>query len=159
MAFLSVGMRGLDLAQRAIEKVNRSAESGIRRAINITALKIQSKARENLTNSGAIDTGNLRQKVVVRFRNGGTAASIEAQALYGGFVESGAKFTTMPPPSALADWVRRHGMPPSAAFAIAKAIKARGGLKARPFLVPAWSEEAPLLPDRMVEEIRKDIAS
>jgi HK97 gp10 family phage protein len=63
---------------------------------------------------------------------------------------SGGKF---PPLKEIARWVKQKGLDESAVFPIARAI-ARHGLRARPFLTPAFEAEAP----KTVARIKKVVA-
>lgn len=63
----------------------------------------------------------------------------------------------MPPPDALAGWARRHGLPASALFVLARAI-GRRGIKGRFFMAKAKTAVEAALPgrvDKMGKEIEK----
>ena len=79
-----------------------------------------------------VDTGHL--KASIAFKAKATEVEIGTNIFYARFQEFGTK-PHFPPPSALAVWARRHGMP-GAEFAIARKI-AKRGTRPRPFLVPA----------------------
>jgi len=106
------------------------------------------------------DMGILRNSIRPYFYSGrtGIVGEISTNCGYGAFVEfgtgplgrstykgqlpegyvhgSGGK---MPPIEVIRDWCRRHKIPESAAFVIARKI-GRNGLKARPYFVPAWEK-------------------
>jgi len=106
------------------------------------------------------DMGILRNSIRPYFYSGrtGIVGEISTNCGYGAFVEfgtgplgrsthrgqlpegyvhgSGGK---MPPIEVIRDWCRRHKIPESAAFAIARKI-GRNGLRARPYFVPAWEK-------------------
>lgn len=114
------------------------------------ALEIDARAKVAVP----VDTGRLRSSIRPVFRNGlagevgtnvkyakfieyGTGplgAMTNEQALPPGYVH-GPTFT--PPSEKLKGWSKRHGGNDAGAYNIAKAIKMKGGAKARPFLGPA----------------------
>jgi len=83
-----------------------------------------------------VDTGRLRQSITTKIDKAVVPqwATVGPSVKYGRYVEFGRKPGSRPPPvAALLPWVKRHGMPPSAAFAIARAI-AKRGIKPKPFM-------------------------
>jgi hypothetical protein len=64
----------------------------------------------------------------------------------------GGKF---PPLAVIARWCKRKKLPPESVFPIARAI-ARNGLRARPFLTPAYEEERPKILSRIKAVIAKE---
>ena len=60
----------------------------------------------------------------------------------------------MPPPQALLGWMRRHGIPASMAFVLARAI-GRRGIKGRFFLKKAMDSVERSLPNLMSEMMRR----
>jgi phage gpG-like protein len=83
-----------------------------------------------------VDTGRLRQSITTEIDRGVIPqwANIGPSVKYGKFVEFGRRPGSRPPPaSALIPWMKRHGMPASGAFALARAI-GRRGIKPNPFM-------------------------
>ena len=83
-----------------------------------------------------VDTGRLRASITTEIDSAVIPrwANIGPSVKYGRFVEFGRKPGSRPPPSsALVPWMKRHGMPASGAFALARAI-ARGGIKPQPYM-------------------------
>lgn len=154
MAFISVGSRGLEAVRDRLKAYGDKADTAIRKGVAETALAIQAKAKRNLTDDGTVDTGSLRQRIIVRFWKDGRAATVEAATAYAEAVEYGAKFSKMPPSSALDAWARRHGLPNG--FVVARAIQRRGFLKPRPFLIPAWREESARLVERIEARLKRE---
>jgi phage gpG-like protein len=81
----------------------------------------------------AINTGHLRDSILVEMTDNKLAAEIGPTVDYGAYVEFGTQ-PHFPPLAALEDWARKHGIP---AFLVARAI-ARRGTFARPYLAPAF---------------------
>jgi len=82
-----------------------------------------------------VDTGRLRASITMEIDKGVIPqwANIGPSVKYGKFVEFGRSPGRMPPPAALIPWMKRHGMPASAAFVLARAI-AKRGIKPKPFM-------------------------
>lgn len=104
------------------------------------ALKLQGIARRTVK----VDQGFTRASIITAFiGNQDLSADIGSAQKTAPWIEFGTR-PHFPPPDALIPWVRRHGMPDSAAFAIARKIAQRG-TPASPFLGPAFDEVAPQL--------------
>jgi phage gpG-like protein len=82
-----------------------------------------------------VDTGRLRASITTEIDKGVIPqwANIGPAVKYGKFVEFGRRPGRMPPPASLIPWMKRHGIPASAAFALARAI-AKRGIKPKPFM-------------------------
>lgn len=131
-----------------------------RDAVNESALSIQAAAKKNITDSAAVDTGQLRASIKIESFKDGFARRVGSDVKHAPFIEFGTgprkKF---PPLEPIRRWCRRHRIPESAAFAIARAIKMRG-TPARPFLYPAYEQERPQFIARMrraYSQFRKQI--
>jgi len=120
----------------------------IRDAVNEHAFAIADRAKQNITqgpggiaSSPAIDTGQLRASIKVNTYANGFAKTVGSDVKHAPFIELGtgprAKF---PPLEPIKAWCRRHRIPESAAFLIARKIKERG-TPAKPFLFPAYEAE------------------
>lgn len=116
-------------------RIMRNAEV----AVATTAFNVERRAKENLTDDGAVDTGQTRAGIHAIVR--GLEAEVVASAPQSPFIEFGTA-PHFPPPSALEPWARRHGFEDAraGAFLIARAIAERG-TPARPFLFPAAEAE------------------
>jgi len=115
------------------------------------ALKIQGMARRLVP----VDTGLTRASILTRFYGDKLTAEIGTEKAHARGLEEG----TAPhqvPPEQLAGWARRKGMKPGAEYAIARNI-ARKGTKARPFLMPAYEENAPAFVDEAETTLKKDL--
>lgn len=83
-----------------------------------------------------VDTGRLRQSITTEIDRGVIPqwATVGPSVKYGRNVEFGRRRgARRPPTSALIPWMKRHGMPASGAFALARAI-GRRGIKPNPFM-------------------------
>jgi phage gpG-like protein len=104
-------------------------------AMERSAIIVQNAARSNIQQQGAIDTGRLLGSITRDVSP--TEAQIGTNVTYAPTVEDGRRSgAPMPPSGALLDWMRRHGIPAESEFVVRRAI-ARRGIKARPFLLPA----------------------
>ena len=137
-------IRGTAAVVQFLDQFGTKVGLGAVRLINRAGLAIQRDARR----AAPVDTGYLRNRIVLNFSKGGLVADVLADTPYARDVEDGTgtaaghgPFRAMPPSSALADWARRHGMP-GAGFVIARAIYRRGGTKPRPFLTPAFERHS-----------------
>jgi hypothetical protein len=90
------------------------------------------------------DTGTLRKKI--GFRASHTGLTLFSPTSYARYVELGRRPGARPPPSnALHGWLRRHGIPVSAAYVVARAI-GRRGIKGRFFMAAGMAAMKKLLP-------------
>jgi phage gpG-like protein len=82
-----------------------------------------------------VDTGRLRGSITTEIDKAVIPqwAKVGPAVKYGKYVEFGRKPGRMPPPSALIPWMKRHGIPASAAFLVARAI-AKRGIKPKPYM-------------------------
>jgi hypothetical protein len=126
------------------ELKRQSAKTGrngpVPQEIYNTALIVQRQAKHNIQALGAIDKGHLLQSMLAETAPDGLSAEVGATAPYAPYVEYGTVHRTkMPPPDALETWARAHGF--DSAWPVCQAILARGGLAARPYLLPAYYAE------------------
>lgn len=96
--------------------------------LNELSLVAQTAAR----NAAPKDTGTLKRSIVRDLQP--LMARVYSPLGYAPVMEYGrAPGSAMPPPDALAGWAKRHGIPASALFVLARAI-ARRGIKGRFFM-------------------------
>jgi len=126
-----IGEKEID---RALQKMSEEKSRKFKGEVYAAGIDIQREARQKLRDMQAWDLGNLANSIIVDLVSGGSIAEIGPEAPYGPYVEYGTK-PHFPPPDALEGWAKRHGF--SSAWPICKAI-AKRGLKARPYLFPAW---------------------
>jgi hypothetical protein len=104
-----------------------------------SVIAIEGTAKRNVAPFSDTDTLQRSLTHEVQATGGMVVGRAGTNVKYGKVVEDGrAAGATMPPPAALVQggWLRRHGIPDSAAFVVARAI-GRRGIKARPYLKPA----------------------
>lgn len=131
---LTMEIYGFDRLTRKFRTAPKWLGDEMTTAMRQSALAVQ---RESAI-LAPVDTGRLRQSIATEVDKADLPlwAKIGPAVMYGRYVEFGRKAgSQMPPVSALLPWVKRHGMPPAAAFAIARAI-ARRGIPARPYMQP-----------------------
>lgn len=155
MSKTSIHVEGLDRVAHKLQDMQLWA-APLRKGLDKAGFIVESEAKRN----APVDRGTLRASIthevehatVPRFVKVGSKLGYAPMMEYGtGRAGDGPGGSTshFPPPSALAGWAGRHGMP-GAEFAIAAAIARRGGLKPRRYLRNAIeSQEA-----RVVAAIR-----
>lgn len=128
----SIKLLGKKDLEKALKDLSDKKKMDFKGEVFATALDIQNRAKRNVRKSW--DLGNLANSILINLIDGGMNAQIYPEAPYAIYVEEGTK-PHFPPPSALEGWARRHGF--ESAWPICKVINERG-LKAKPFLIPAW---------------------
>lgn len=119
---------------RALQKMSEDKKKRVKGEVYASGVDVQREAKERLREQKAWDLGNLANTVIVERSPDGMIAEVGPTAPYGPYVEHGTR-PHFPPPDALEGWAKRHGF--ESAWPICKAI-AKRGLKARPFIFPAW---------------------
>lgn len=119
---------------KALQKMSEEKARLVKGEVYASGVDVQREAKERLREQGAWDQGNLASSILVERVESGKFAEVGPVAPYGPHVEFGTR-PHFPPPDALEGWARRHGF--DSAWPICKAI-AKRGLKAKPFLFPAW---------------------
>jgi len=142
---IKVEIKGLEELRKALKDLKNLPR--VKAEVGTSALEIQSAAKRNLKTAGSIDTGNARNTTIVEFDLNGCSAEIGTVAPYGPYIEFGTR-PHFPPPDALEAWARHHGF--DSAWPICIAI-AKRGLRARPYLLPAYDEVAPKFEKRLAE--------
>ena len=125
---------GFKELQRDLKKMSEEKAKKVKQETYASGLDVQKGAKERLKETGAWDTGNLANTILVDRVDGGSAAEIGPTAPYGPHVEYGTR-PHFPPPDALEGWAKRHGF--DSAWPICMVIAERG-LPARPYLLPAY---------------------
>lgn len=139
--------------QQNIAALKKLAPQAVKDAVNLHALNIQTAAKRNLTNVPAVDTGQLRASVKVVAFADGFARRIGTDVPHGRYIEFGTA-PHFPPVAPIREWCRRHGIPESAAFLIARSIS-RKGTPAKPWLFPGFEEERPNFDNLIREAFRR----
>ena len=127
-----------DLSQQFLDLGDSILDKYIVQAGNIAGIEVQKEARS----LSAIDTGALRrsiQETLSQISNG-VSVIVAPTEKYASAVEFGQPPDTYVSPEALKPWLRRHGIPESAAYAVSRKIM-KVGTKAQPFLFPAFEKK------------------
>ena len=139
MAKSGMTITGLEQVVKNLEAYTANKRKQIMGVLDMSALNIETYAKENLGNAGAVDEGRLRSSVV-RQAIGDMVRTVGTNVEYAPAIEFGRSPGKMPPVEPLKGWARRHGLPEGAAWGIALNIK-KYGQPARPFLFPALEAE------------------
>lgn len=131
---IKVELKGEKELQKLLKRLIKEKPQEVKVETYAHGLDIQRKAKKNLQDMKAWDTGNLANSIIVEREKGGFIAAIKVTAPYGVYVEEGAR-PHFPPPGALEGWARRHGF--DSTWPICLVIAERG-LPERPFLGPAY---------------------
>lgn len=91
MSGIAISLHGAEKVIAALERAGTETERKTVQAVIASAFRIQGGARRDV----AVDSGNLRSRIFVRFLDGGRSAEVGTDVLYGPFVERGTRF--MPP--------------------------------------------------------------
>lgn len=164
-------VKGLEHAKRALEGASEEKKRRVADEVRRSALLIQSDARRD----APVNMGRLRSDIQFGFDVG--KDTVEAQVYntvqYAPFVEFGTKSHVDVPEEltvyaqqfrgrggsfdelldSIERWAHLKGLPPEAAYPIARKI-AREGRKAQPYLFPAVEKERPNLERRIKEAMR-----
>ena len=143
-------VQNLDRLLAKLGRLSEGQKDAARVEVKRSALNVQNGARRRV----AVDEGRLKNSITHETAPDGLAARIGTNVTYAPPVEFGRRAGTMPPPGSLLGWLKRHGLPPEAEYAIRLKI-ARQGQAARPFLFPAFEQEVPSFNRRLRSALRK----
>lgn len=148
---MSVRVVGAKRVQYKIASLPEQYRQAFREEVKVSAINIETGAKRRVK----VDRGRLRNGIAHEISGNGLTARIGTNVQYGPAVEFGRGAGKKGPPlKAIEAWVRRKGLAKGAkrgqkkreeraiAFLIARHI-ARHGIKAAPFLFPAFEEEVP----------------
>jgi hypothetical protein len=148
---VKVEVKGMEDVKKAVADLFLRRNE-IQKEVSESAFNIQRKAKDSLRAFGAIDTGHARATTIAEFAKDGFESEIGTVAPYGIYIEFGTR-PHFPPPDALEAWARHHGF--KSAWPICKAI-AKRGLRARPYLMPAYDEVAPGFHERLAQIFKRE---
>ena len=137
---INLRLEGAPELTRALLRSPEALAAAQSRAMTRSLLLVEADARRNVRH----DTRRLMNSMTHEQHGRGTSLTgrVGPSVQYGLYVERGRLPNKPPPPKrALRGWARRHGIPESALYVVARAI-GRRGIKARPFLVPAYLRNA-----------------
>jgi soluble lytic murein transglycosylase-like protein len=125
--------------QANIAKLRKIAPQFTKDAVNTQAVNVHAQYRRNITDAPSVDTGAYRASAKIETFSNGFAKRVGSDSSYARPVEFGSA-PHFPPLDPIREWARRHGIPESAAYAIALNISRRG-TPAKPALFPAFEQE------------------
>jgi hypothetical protein len=147
-----VEIKGDKEIARLLKRIPKEKEAEVKVEVGDIALKMQARARAYLRTEPAMDTGNLANSILAELSPTAIEAEIGPVAKYGPYVEFGTR-PHFPPMEALEAWARHHGF--ESAWPICKVIAERG-LRARPYLGPAYEDFAGELMIRLQRVMGKE---
>ena len=137
---ITMRLEGADALIRQLGRSPRIVSEEERRAMTASLTLVEGDARRRVRQ----DTRRLMGSISSRQRQEGDTlvGEVGPSVQYGAVVEFGRKpHRRAPPKAALRGWARRHNIPERALFVIARKIGLEG-IKARPFMAPAWASNA-----------------
>jgi HK97 gp10 family phage protein len=160
---MSIKVQGLDEAIKALSKYNEEVARDTAKAMNTSMIAVQKKAKLSVRGNGTSNTGRLLSSIkTVQANKKDLVAITYSDVNYAPYVEFGTK-TKVEVPNGLESyaaqfrgnggsfeqleqnisaWARNRGIPQENVKFIAMKI-AQFGVKAQPFLFPAWESERP----------------
>jgi hypothetical protein len=132
---LSIEVKGADkLAHGLQQAATKTLPAETKTAMERSLLLVEADARRGVKR----DTGRLQNSIThsVTGSGGNLRGEVGPSVKYGLYVERGRRPGRPPPAAAVAAWARRHGVSP---YVVARAI-GRRGVKAAPFLIPAYEK-------------------
>lgn len=148
---VTMNLEGAASVREMLKHEKMRIRDKIMKEIYTAGIKVQTEARKRLKQTKAWDTGHAATSILVERSPDGATVEVGPTAPYAPYIEFGAK-PHFPPPDALEDWARRHGF--DSAWPICRAI-AKRGIKANPFLFPAYISEERQLFSRLHKIVPK----
>lgn len=171
---VSAAVIGGDKLRAKFNRLGKEKDIVIDDLVFDTALYVQDQAKKYARDRAGSDTGALVQKIRA-YKEKNQMASVISEAPYSGYVEFGTGKQVRIPPEfadmaskirrkrkgkfreglrAIEDWCGRNGIRKEAAYPIFMAILRRG-LKARPFMYPAYLRGRRKLIENATTELNK----
>jgi HK97 gp10 family phage protein len=136
---LSAKVTGEKDLQGMLQSIRRVLPEYAAKAVSAHAIAVQARAKQNISDIPAVDTGRLRSSI--KIQGSGISARVGSDVNYAPSIEFGTR-PHFPPLEPIRQWCRRHQLPEGIAYVIARKI-ARNGTPAKPFLFPAFEAERP----------------
>ena len=146
--FYSIKIEGLDELKAAADKAGSEYVHLMEQAMGRAVTKVQNDIKENITNKGISNTGNLRRSVQ-KHEVTATRGVVGVDEKYGAYVEFGTS-PHFPPVAPLERWAQTKLGTPGLGFIIARKI-ARSGTPAQPYAVPAFVSNVDFIFKQFVE--------
>ena len=172
---MSIKVQGLDEAIRSLSKYSKEVQIDTAKAMNTSMLAVQSKAKLSLRKNSTSNTGGLLSSIkTIRAKEKDLVSMTYADAEYAPYVEFGTKSKVDIPAGLesyasqfkgrggsfdqlvknISAWARNRGIPQENVKFIAMKI-AKFGVKAQPFLFPAWESERPKFEQAVKELLQR----
>ena len=123
-----------------------------RKGISRSVIQIEADAKRIVPT----DTHTLQRSITHEVQTSGANVTgrVGSNLVYAPVVEYGRSPGRMPPPGALAGWLRRKGIDEQYAFVVARSI-ARRGTRPRPYLKPALEKNRQAISREMDQVLRR----
>lgn len=172
---VKIETKGLDELRRNLNKKSVEIDEAGKEGLNKVALKILAEAKDNIQNNNSKATGKLRNSGIVQAKN--NDVDVIFKSIYASAVEFGRKGGKPPPYKEILQWVKIRGILDTfsikthrrtkrkanfekraigIAIAIAKTI-GKLGVKARPFLYPAFRQNEDEVMRILTNSIKKKL--
>lgn len=173
-----VQIQGLDALIRKMQGLSQVVQDDVDTECELAAHEMNDEASRNIVSQGIVDNGELLSKQQVIDDKAHRSYTVQNTAFHAAFQEfgTGAKFVANPEWQQIAaefkgvqngtfdvflikikEWCRRKGVDEKYAYPICIHIL-HDGLRARPFMQPAYEKVAPLLLERINNIINEALA-
>jgi HK97 gp10 family phage protein len=172
---MSIKVKGLNEAIKALAKYSEEVKIDTANAMNTSMLAVQSKAKLSVIKNGTSNTGRLASSIkTIKAKKDDLVSITYSEVDYAPYVEFGTK-TKVDIPAGLESyasqfkgkggsfedlvdkisaWARLRGIPQENVKFIAMKI-AKYGVKAQPFLFPAWEQERPKIEKAIAKLLKR----
>lgn len=143
---IETSIEGLERAMARLREIGGQADEIAGREIVASAVAVQARAKQILTETAAVDTGRLRNSIA--------AADTEDQVVSASSQATGADEGGVEAPNRLSAATRNATIGTNVEYA-PKIHYGTRRMPARPFLVPAVEEERPRLVERLEKAVKR----
>ena len=171
---VKIETKGLQELRRSIDKKTAQIDEAGREGLKRAGMQILATAKENLQNNNSIATGQVRNSGVVESKE--NDIDVVFKSLHASAVEFGRRAGKQPPTDSILEWIKKKGLVDTAtpkggrrkrgqdfykraqslAFLIARKI-GKFGVKARPFLYPAFRQNEDEVMKILTNSIKKKL--
>jgi HK97 gp10 family phage protein len=172
---VKIETRGLEELRRSVDKKTAEIDEAGREGLKRAGMQILATAKENLQKNNSIATGQVRNSGVVEGKE--NDIDVVFKSLHASAVEFGRRAGKQPPIDNILEWIKKKGIidtysiktrkqtsrgknfykkAAALAFLIARKI-GKFGVKARPFLYPAFRQNEDEVMKILTNSIRKKL--
>lgn len=171
---VKIETRGLEELRRSIDKKTAEIDEAGREGLKRAGMQILATAKENLQKNNSIATGQVRNSGVVEGKE--NDIDVVFKSLHASAVEFGRRAGKQPPTDNIMEWIKKKGFADTTtakggrrkrgedfykrakalAFLIARKI-GKFGVKARPFLYPAFRQNEDEVMKILTNSIKKKL--